>query len=80
MPIMVAFLFYPLCPALNSGVVEKILIKMIKYKGVSLVSKTARWCNVAQEMGKLHVPLSFSGQCNMNPKCWGMTILMWKNH
>lgn len=32
---------------------KKILIKMIKYKGVNLVSKMGRWCNAAQEMGKL---------------------------
>lgn len=64
-----------LVPALNSAVVEKILIKMIKYKGVSLVSKMERWCNEVQEMGKLHTPLSFSGQSNMNPNRWGIPII-----
>lgn len=53
---MVGFTLPPsvfLYPALNSAVDEKILIKMIKYRGVNLVSKMWRWCNATQEMGKL---------------------------
>lgn len=57
---------------------------MVKYKGVNLVSKMVgggmqrkKWESYSKPPSH---PPSFSGQCNMNPKCWGIAFLMGNNH